>query len=129
MSEPTDLVDRQVAAYQARDIDGFLSFYAEDVKVRNFDGHVMAGGLDGMRAFYGPLFRESPQLSVKILNRIALRAYVIDEEVVSGISRRIPGRDACRRGLPDPRRANPRRHLRHVTLRPVPCQNPALGLT
>jgi hypothetical protein len=65
---------------------GFLSFYAEDVKVRDFDGTVIAAGLDGMRAFYEPLFRDSPQLSAKILNRIAIRDYVIDEEEVSGIN-------------------------------------------
>jgi uncharacterized protein (TIGR02246 family) len=86
MSEATDLVDRQVAAYQARDLDSFLSFYAEDVKVRDLDGTVIAVGLDGMRAFYEPLFRDSPQLSAKILNRIAIRNHVIDEEGVSGIN-------------------------------------------
>ena len=85
MSETTDLVDRQVVAYQARDLDGFLSFYAEDVKIRDFDGNVIADGIEGMHAFYEPLFRDSPQLSAKILNRIVIGDYVIDEEEVSGI--------------------------------------------
>jgi len=76
MSEATDLVDRQVAAYQARDLDGFLRFY----------GAVIAGGMEGMRAFYEPLFRDSPELSAKVLNRIVIGDCVIDEEKVSGIN-------------------------------------------
>jgi uncharacterized protein (TIGR02246 family) len=86
MSEATDLVDRQVAAYQARDLDGFLRFYAEDVKIRDFGGAVIAGGMEGMRAFYEPLFRDSPELSAKVLNRIVIGDCVIDEEKVSGIN-------------------------------------------
>ena len=38
-----------------------------------------------MRAFYEPLFRDSPQLRAKILNRVVIGNYVIDEEEVSGI--------------------------------------------
>jgi len=70
-SEVTDLVDRQIAAYQARDIDAFLTFYDKDVRIRQFDGSVMVSGLDGMRGFYEPLFRDSPQLNARILHRIA----------------------------------------------------------
>jgi hypothetical protein len=36
--------------------------------------------------FYEPLFRDSPQLSVRILHRMAARDYVIDEEEASGIN-------------------------------------------
>ena len=39
MSDATDLVDRQIAAYRARDLEQFLSFYAEDVRIRDFDGN------------------------------------------------------------------------------------------
>jgi hypothetical protein len=35
MSDATDLVDRQIAAYRDRDLDGFLSCYAGDVKIRD----------------------------------------------------------------------------------------------
>src|SRR6516164_756051 len=60
MSDATDLVDRQIAAYRDRDLAGFLSFYAEDVKIRDFDGNILMDGQEGMRGMYGPLFRDSP---------------------------------------------------------------------
>ena len=86
MSEATDLVDRQVAAYRDRDLDRFLSFYAEDVKIRDFDGNVLMDGLEGMRGMYGPLFRDSPELGVDNPHRIVSGDYVIDEEHISGFN-------------------------------------------
>jgi uncharacterized protein (TIGR02246 family) len=86
MPAATDLVDRQIAAFRARDTDAFLSCYAEDVKIRDIDGNIMADGLEGMREFYRPIFRDSPQLSMQILHRIAAGDYVIDEEQASGLN-------------------------------------------
>lgn len=77
-------MDRQIAAFFARDIDTFLTCYANDVKIRDFDGNVLVDGLEGMRGFYSPMFRDSPQLSGQIVRRIALGGYVIDEEEGSG---------------------------------------------
>jgi hypothetical protein len=84
MPEATDAVDGQIAAFRGRDLEGFLSFYAGGVKVRDFDGNVLMDGLEAMRGQYGPLFRDSPQLSVEIPHRIATGNYVIDEEDISG---------------------------------------------
>ena len=53
MSEATDLVDAQVAAYGERDLERFLGFYAEDVKVGDFDGNVLMDGTASMRELYG----------------------------------------------------------------------------
>jgi hypothetical protein len=85
MSEATDVVDRQVAAYRGRDLERFLGCYAADVKVRDFDGNVLMDGLEAMRGQYGPLFRDSPQLRVDIPRRIVAGEYVIDEEDASGM--------------------------------------------
>jgi hypothetical protein len=54
------------------------------VKVRDFDGNVLMDGLAAMRGQYGPLFRDSPGLSVEIPRRVAAGDYVVDEEQVSG---------------------------------------------
>jgi len=59
MSDATDLVDRQIAAYRARDLEQFLSFYAEDVRIRDFDGNMLMNGRAAMRGMYEPLFRDS----------------------------------------------------------------------
>ena len=84
MSDATDLVDRQIAAYRARDLEAFLSFYAPDVKIRDFDGNVMMDGQDGMQAMYGALFRDSPDLRLDTPSRMVAGDYVIDEEDLTG---------------------------------------------
>jgi hypothetical protein len=84
MPEATDVVDRQIAAFRDRDLERFLGFYAAGVKVRDFDGNVLMDGLEAMRGQYGPLFRDSPELSVEIPRRMAAGDYVVDEEQVSG---------------------------------------------
>ena len=84
MSEATDVVDRQIAAFRGRDLDGFLGCYAADVKIRDFDGNVLMDGLEAMGGQYGPLFRDSPQLSVDIPRRMVAGDYVVDEENLSG---------------------------------------------
>jgi len=86
MPEATEVVDRQFAAFQARDTDAFLTFYAKDARIRQFDGTVIAEGTDGLRAMYGPAFQDSPQLSARILNRITHGAYVVDEESATGVN-------------------------------------------
>ena len=84
MSAATDVVDRQVAAFRDRDLDGFLRCYADGVKIRDFGGNVLMDGKEAMRGQYGPLFRDSPQLSVAIPGRLAAGDYVVDEEDISG---------------------------------------------
>jgi hypothetical protein len=84
MPEATDVVDGQIAAFRDRDLERFLGFYSAGVKVRDFDGNVLMDGLGAMRGQYGPLFRDSPELSVEIPRRVAAGDYVVDEEQVSG---------------------------------------------
>jgi uncharacterized protein (TIGR02246 family) len=84
MSEATDVVDRQIAAFRDRDLERFLGLYAADVKVRDFDGSLLMDGLEAMRGQYEPLFHDSPQLTVEIPRRIVAGDYVIDEEDITG---------------------------------------------
>jgi hypothetical protein len=84
MSDATDLVDRQIAAFRDRDLAGFLACYAGDVKIRDFAGHVLMDGLEDLRGQYGQLFRDSPELAVEIPRRMVAGDHVIDEEEASG---------------------------------------------
>ena len=84
MSEATDVVDRQSAAFRDRDLEGFMGCYAAGIRIRDFDGNVLMDGPEAMRGQYGPLFRDSPQLSVEIPNRMVAGDYVVDEENLSG---------------------------------------------
>ena len=51
MSAATDLVDRQIAAFRDRDLDGFLGCHADSVTVRDFGGNAL---IDGKAAMRGP---------------------------------------------------------------------------
>ena len=84
-ASPISVVQRQVEAYNARDIDAFLSFYASDaVLARHPGGEVIATGSDEMREIYGKLFAESPDLDCNVVKRIALGDMVVDHELVRG---------------------------------------------
>src|SRR5579871_2727421 len=80
-----DPVEAQVAAFNARDLEGFVACYAPDVLIEDGDGNVMAEGHEGMRALWGPLFAQSPKLHAEIVQRMRVGEYVIDEEHGSGI--------------------------------------------
>jgi hypothetical protein len=84
MATARDVVDQQIAAYNRRDIDGFVACYADNAVVVQPDGSLLASGHDEIRARYGELFEQSPDLRAEILNRIEVGAVVIDEERVSG---------------------------------------------
>ena len=84
MSMATDVVDAQIQAYRARDIDLFLSHYADDASVVLFDGTPMFVDKQMMREQYGKLFADSPDLHVIIANRMSVGEFVVDEEHLSG---------------------------------------------
>jgi hypothetical protein len=79
-----DAVDRQVRAYNERDLDGFVDCYADGVVVEDGEGGVLMSGRDEMRERYGRLFASAPDLHAEILTRIRVGSYVVDEERVTG---------------------------------------------
>ncbi|MGC2169165.1 MAG: nuclear transport factor 2 family protein [Acidimicrobiales bacterium] len=80
-----DVVDQQVAAYNRRDVDAFVACYASDAKVVQPDGSLLAAGREEIRAIYGELFEQSPDLRAEIKNRIEVGPIVMDEEFVTGL--------------------------------------------
>jgi hypothetical protein len=84
MSMATDVVDAQVEAYRARDVERFLSHYADDISVVLFDGTPMFADKQVMREQYGKLFADSPDLHVSIASRMTAGAFVVDQEEISG---------------------------------------------
>jgi imidazolonepropionase-like amidohydrolase len=86
---PADVVDRQVDAYNARDLEAFVALYAEDAVVaRHPSGEIVAEGRDGLREVYGALFAKSPALKAIVLNRVETGGWVVDQELVTGIGDR-----------------------------------------
>ena len=77
-------MQRQVEAYNAHDLDGFLACYAEDVVVEDARGAVTMRGKEELREAFGRLFSEFPAVHVEVPTRIRIGEYVIDEEQISG---------------------------------------------
>ncbi|MBD3870871.1 MAG: amidohydrolase family protein [Acidobacteria bacterium] len=83
---PETVVQRQVEAYNARDIEAFLSFYADDVVVRRLpSGEVAWDSKEAMRPRYAKRFAENPELFCTITTRIVHGDWVVDHELVTGV--------------------------------------------
>jgi hypothetical protein len=78
-----DVVARQVAAYNAGDLEGFLACYAPTVVIRSGDGVVLNDGIDAMRATYAEWFGSLPGLHAEAVTRMARGSWVVDEEHVT----------------------------------------------
>jgi uncharacterized protein (TIGR02246 family) len=89
MSQATDVVDAQLDAYFARDLERFVACYTPDVVITNAAGQVLAEGHGALRQMYGALFENSPQLAGQIVNRIVVGNYVADHEQIEGFN--LPG--------------------------------------
>jgi hypothetical protein len=87
------VVQQNLEAYNARDIDKFMSSFSEDIEMYNFtDGKMTAKGLSEVRKIYQELFDLSPQLHSTILKRLVFDNKIIDHE-------RIEGEEAVKRPL------------------------------
>jgi len=83
---PAWVVQQQVDAYNARDVERFVSWFAEDALVGRFpEGDGIARGRDEIRRLYSAMFEKSPALSCRIVRRSVQGRYVIDRELVTGI--------------------------------------------
>jgi len=77
------LVQQQLNAYNAHDLDAFLEPYAEDVELYEFPGKLIMKGKDAMRKDY-EFITKVPKLYCKVQKRIIQGNMVIDHEEVSG---------------------------------------------
>jgi hypothetical protein len=79
---PEDLAQRQLNAYNLRDIEAFLEPYADDVEIYTFPEKLIAKGKAEMRNMYTPMFENTPNLHCELVNRIVQGNTVIDQENV-----------------------------------------------
>lgn len=83
--EPEAVVQRQLEAYNAHDIDAFLATYSPDVELFTLGGERQSQGLEAMRARYGKMFQDVPKLRCQVLRRIVQGNLVIDHEHLTGL--------------------------------------------
>ncbi len=82
---PETLVQQQLNAYNAGNIEAFLEPYADDVELYNFPDKLLGRGKEIMRQQYGAIFKQFPNLHCEIKGRIANGNTVIDLESISGL--------------------------------------------
>jgi hypothetical protein len=79
---PESVVQAQLAAYNARDLDAFLATYAEDAQLFEHPSKLLASGVAQMRERYAARFAE-PNLHAVVEKRIVMGNIVIDYEKVT----------------------------------------------
>jgi hypothetical protein len=76
------VIQRQLDAYNRRDLDAWLATYAEDAQQFEFPATLLASGHAQMRARSAPRFTE-PNLHARLIKRTVIGNIVIDHEDVT----------------------------------------------
>lgn len=81
-TSPETVVQRQLDAYNARDLDALMATYAEDAQQFEHPAKLLASGAAQIRERSALRFRE-PNLHAKLIKRMVMGQIVIDQEVVT----------------------------------------------
>ncbi|HEX9171248.1 MAG TPA: nuclear transport factor 2 family protein [Telluria sp.] len=81
-TSPEAVVQAQLDAYNAKDIDALLATYAPDAEQYQLHGPLLAAGTEEMRARFLARFVE-PDLYANLISRVSMESIVIDHEVVT----------------------------------------------
>src|ERR1700722_3976258 len=81
-TDPEAVVQRQLDAYNARDIEALLATYAEDAQQFEHPSKLLASGSAQLRERFAVRFKE-PNLHAALIKRIVMGSVVIDQEKVT----------------------------------------------
>lgn len=85
-ASPREIVDRQLLAYNSRDIDAYCALFASNAVISKLNVHQdLAQGIDAIRKYYTTRF-SNPKLHCEVKARIELGDFVIDHEQVIGVA-------------------------------------------
>ena len=83
---PRDIVNRQLAVYNAHDIEGYCELFAPDATISDLvTGQMICVGLDEIRKVYTTRFADNPNLHCTVHQRMEGPTHAIDKETVSGL--------------------------------------------
>ena len=77
-----DIAQKQLDAYNAQDLDTYVSYFAPDCVVSNLNGTPTETTRDAIRARYAKAFATFPQNKAELKSRIAVGNTVVDHELV-----------------------------------------------
>jgi hypothetical protein len=80
-----NIVQKQLDAYNARDLEKFVSCFSDNIRVFDYPDNVLKiSGKEQFQAVYKDIFDNSPDLHAVIDNRIVFDNKIIDHEKVTG---------------------------------------------
>jgi hypothetical protein len=83
---PADIVQRQVEAYNAHDLQAFAATYAENIQMFRLPAtEPSITNKAELSEFYGANRFMAPNLHAEILNRVVLGNKVLDHERITGL--------------------------------------------
>jgi hypothetical protein len=80
----TLVVDRQITAYNAHDLEGFLATYHDSVAVHHLGDTAAVQGKAELRRATQEWFARAPEARNEVLNRMVQGPFVVDHERVTG---------------------------------------------
>lgn len=83
---PRAVVNRQLAVYNAHDIDGYCALFADDATISDqVTGQAICTGIGEIRAVYTKRFADHPKLRAVVHQRMEGPTHAIDKETVYGL--------------------------------------------
>ena len=84
---PEGIVQKQLEAYNNRDIDTFMDTMSPRVSLYNFPNDTIANGFDTVKKRYNDFFQSSPDLHSTLKNRMVYDNKVVDHEYITANGR------------------------------------------
>src|SRR3954466_128638 len=94
MNDPEAVVQCQLDAYNARDIEALIAAYSEDAELFEHPSKLVGSGTAQLLERFTARFKE-PNLHARLQKRIVMGNYVIDHEVVTRTFPEGPGTLEC----------------------------------
>jgi len=82
LTDPSTLVQKQVDAYNNRDIESFTDVFSDNICVYLFPDNLLIEGKENFRIHYQSMFEATPDLHCEIVMRMTQGNTVIDQENV-----------------------------------------------
>jgi hypothetical protein len=79
------VVEKQMQAFDNRDIESMMTVFNNDIKIINFsDNKILIDGFGECEKMYSDLFKHSPKLYAEIINTIVFENKAIVHEFIFG---------------------------------------------
>lgn len=77
-----DIAQKQLDAYNAQDLDTYVSYFTEDCIVSGLNGVPTETTREAIKARYAKAFAQYPQNKAELKNRIVVGNTIVDHELV-----------------------------------------------